>query len=106
MNILITGGGGFVGSHLADAEIKSGNKVVAVDITPPDKVKHLLNNPNFEYVKKSMLLQEVMGPLVKEADLIYHFGAIANVQTYCKEPLKVLEVNIMSLRLVLDLAKR
>lgn len=106
MNLLITGGGGFVGSHVAEAELKNKNKVVVIDIANDSKVKHLLNNPNFSYIRKSMLLNNVMEPLIKKIDLIYHFGAIANVQTYVKDPVRVLDVNINSTKLVLSLAKK
>ncbi len=106
MKILITGGGGFVGSHVAEAELKKGNKVVALDIADDSKVKHLLNNPNFSYVRKGILETDVLESLIKESDLIYHFAAIANVQTYVKDPVKVLDINIQGTNLVLSLSKK
>ena len=102
--IFITGGGGFVGSHLAESELKKGNQVVALDLANDEKVKHLLNNPDFEYISADMLNRELIEKYVKWADLIYHFGAIANVQIYCKDPVRVIETNIKSLQIVLELA--
>jgi UDP-glucose 4-epimerase len=104
MKIFITGCGGFVGSHLAEAELKNGNTVIGLDIASDDKVRHLYDFRNFKYEIGEILDEQVMDPLVKKSDLIYHFGAIANVQTYCADPLRVLEVNIQSTRLVLQLA--
>jgi len=106
MNILITGGGGFVGSHVAEAELKKKNKVVALDIADDSKVKHLLNDPNFSYVRKGILEADVLEPLIKESDMIYHFAAIANVQTYVKDPVKVLDINIQGIKIILSLAKK
>lgn len=106
MKIFITGCGGFVGSHLAEAELKNGNSVIGLDIANDEKVRHLYDYRNFKYKVGEMLDEELLEPLIKKSELIYHFGAIANVQTYCADPLKVLEVNIQSTRLVLKLAHK
>lgn len=106
MKIFITGCGGFVGSHLAEAELKNGNSVIGLDIANDEKVRHLYDYRNFKYKVGEMLDEQILEPLIKKSDLIYHFGAIANVQTYCADPFKVLEVNIQSTRLVLKLAHK
>lgn len=103
MNILITGGAGFVGSHTAEAELDRGNSVIAMDIAPLDKVSHLMDNKNFKYIQGDVLSKDFMEPLIKKSDIVYHFAAIANVQTYCEHPLKVLNVNIDSLKVVAEL---
>jgi len=104
LKILITGGGGFVGSHLAEAELKAGNDVVAIDTAEPDKVKHILGNKRFTYIQKSMLDMDLMEEEVKKCDLMYHFGAIANVQNYVKDPVEVLDVNIKSFQIAIELS--
>ena len=93
MKILITGGGGFVGSHLAEAELNAGNEVVAWDVSGPEKVAHLMNRPKMTYVRgdlKDPLLEE----MIKNADLVFHLAAIASVYVYCTNPKKVLETNV------------
>ncbi len=104
MKALITGCGGFVGNHLAEGELKKGNSVMGLDIASDDKVKHLYDYKGFDYKQGDILDEKLLTTLIKKSDLIYHFGAIANVQTYCYDPLKVLEVNIQSIRMVLALA--
>jgi UDP-glucose 4-epimerase len=104
LKILITGGGGFIGSHLAEAELKRGNKVIALDLASNGKVKHLLNNPDFKYIQGDMLDESVVEPLVKKVDLIYHFGAIADPVLYCDNPLKVLEVDLEGTQKLIKLA--
>lgn len=103
MKILITGCGGFVGSHLAEGELKKGNSVIGLDIANDEKVRHLYDYKDFKYKVGDILDEKLLRSLIIKSDLIYHFGAIANVQTYCADPLKVLEVNIQSTRLVLQL---
>lgn len=104
MRILITGGGGFVGSHVAEAELNNGNHVVSIDIAPSSKVSHLLKHKNFTYVQEGILNRELIESLIKNCDIIYHFAAIANVQTYVKNPLQVMNLNIDGLRLILEIA--
>lgn len=93
MKVLITGGGGFVGSHLCEAELKAKNQVIATDIVPPTKVAHLLDDRNFKYVRISIEDPKIES-LIKEVDLVYHFAAIASVFVYCSNPRKVLDVNV------------
>jgi|SRR3989338_2349607 len=102
MNVLVTGGAGFVGSHVVEAELANGNEVTSIDKAPPTKLKHLEGAKNFKHIMGDVLSKDLMIPLIKNADLIYHFAAIANVQTYVEDPLKVMEINIDGLKLVLD----
>jgi UDP-glucose 4-epimerase len=99
MRILITGCGGFVGSHLAEAELAAGHSVVGIDLDS-SKVEHLWNESRFRFIKESVLKESIMDELVCDADLIYHLAAIANVQTYCDDPVRVMDVNIQAVRVV------
>ena len=104
MNVLITGGAGFVGSYLAAAELKRGNKVVILDIAPPDKIKELLPDKNLKYVRGDFTDPKILEPLVKKCDLFYHFAAIADPKIYCEDPLKVLRVDLEGSQLAIKLA--
>lgn len=105
MKILITGGGGFIGSHLCEAELESGNEVVAFDVAPPDKIAHLLENSNFKYCR-SNLDAENLENWIRWSDLVYHLGAIASVYVYCTNPRKVLDVNVKGTIRVAELCFR
>lgn len=102
--VLITGGGGFVGSHLLEAELKLEHQVVVLDIAPPDKVRHLLDHENFRYVQGDILNQAVVEPLVQDADLVYHLAAIADPTIYVRDPLKVLNVDMEGFQAMIKLA--
>ena len=106
MKIFITGGGGFIGSYLAEAELKIGNQVTVLDIAPPDKVAKLMDNPDFKYIQDDMMKKEVMEKLISEHDLFYHFAAIADPQIYCKNPTKVLELDLEGSQMAIKLAHK
>ena len=63
MKVLITGGGGFIGSHLSEAHLQRGDEVWAIDTGMNLKVRHLLANPRFHYVKASVMDAEAMEAL-------------------------------------------
>lgn len=94
MKILITGGAGFIGSHLSDRFISEGHQVTALDSGGTLKVKHLLANPQFRMVKGSVLDSDLVDSLVYQADLVYHLAAVVGVEHYVEDPYKVLTVNI------------
>lgn len=104
MKILITGGGGFLGSHLADAFLARGDEVSILDIAPDAKVRHHRGNPRFHYVRDSVFNQEILEKLIASCDLIYHFAAIVGVKHYVSDPYQVLHVNINGTQAVLTLA--
>jgi UDP-glucose 4-epimerase len=106
MNVLITGGGGFIGSHLAEGHLKRGDQVWAVDTGMNLKVRHLLPNPKFHYVKASVLDEGAMEAFVIRADLVYHHAAVVGVEHYVDDPFNVLNVNILGTLNLLRLAHR
>jgi len=103
LHVLITGGAGFVGSHLAEAELKSGNKVTAIDIRISDKISHFKSEPRFQFIQADSRDENALQSLIESADLIYHLGAIASPYVYIINPLEVLNTNIDSLRAVAKL---
>ena len=106
MKVLITGGGGFIGSHLSDAHLERGDEVWAVDTGMNLKVRHLLPNARFHYVKASVLDAEAMEAFVIRSDLIYHHAAVVGVEHYVDDSFNVLNVNILGTLNLLRLAHR
>ncbi len=106
MNVLITGGAGFVGSHLCDAFIARGDHVTCLDTGSTKKVEHLLDHGGFRYVHDSVLNSEMVDTLVGKSDLVYHLGAVVGVEHYVADPYSVLNVNVNGTQEVLRAAYR
>ena len=104
MKVLITGGGGFVGSHLADAFIARGDEVFVLDNGSVAKVRHLMGRPGFHYVRDSIFDLEILEGLIAKADLVYHLAAVVGVEYYVGDPFEVLNVNVNGTQAVLKLA--
>jgi UDP-glucose 4-epimerase len=104
MKVLITGGAGFLGSHLADAHLARGDEVYVLDIAPDLKIRHQIDRPRFHYVHDSVLSPRVLEELIDSAELIYHLAAVVGVEHYVGDPYHVLHVNINGTQSVLKLA--
>lgn len=104
MKVLITGGAGFLGSHLTDALLAQGDDVTILDIASDLKVRHHLGNPRFRYVRDSVLNREILEGIVSWCDLIYHFAAVVGVEHYVGDPYQVLNVNVNGTQTVLNVA--
>jgi len=104
LKILITGGAGFLGSHLTDAFLARGDEVTILDVVGDLKVRHNLGNPRFHYVRDSVLNTEILDGLILRCDLIYHLAAVVGVEHYVGDPYQVLNVNINGTQAVLKLA--
>eukprot|EP01135_Chromosphaera_perkinsii_P012232 Nk52_evm3s2622 gene=Nk52_evmTU3s2622 len=102
--ILVTGGAGFVGSHLVDVLMKQGHEVIVVDnfFTGRKKnVEHWIGHPNFE-----LRNHDVIKPVLIEVDQIYHLACPASPVHYQYNPIKTIKVNVMGTLNMLGLAKR
>ena len=104
MKLLITGGAGFLGSHLSDAFLARGDEVTILDIIGDLKVRHHLDNPRFRYVRDSVLNADILDGLVARSDLVYHLAAVVGVEHYVGDPYEVLNVNINGTQRVLKAA--
>ena len=104
MKVLITGGGGFVGSHLADAFLARGDEVFILDTGSVAKTRHLIGNPGFHYVRDSIFDLEILEGLIAKADLVYHLAAVVGVEHYVGDPYEVLNVNVNGTQTLLKLA--
>ncbi|MBI1735054.1 MAG: NAD-dependent epimerase/dehydratase family protein [Candidatus Rokubacteria bacterium] len=106
MNVLITGGAGFLGSHLADAWLDRGDHVTVLDLAPDLKVRHLKGHERFRTIRESVLNRDILDGLVRWADLVYHLAAVVGVEHYVGDPYQVLSVNINGTHDVLAAAFR
>ncbi len=102
--ILVTGGAGFLGSHLCDRLVEQGHHVLCVDnyFTGSKKnIEHLLNNPNFEVMR-----QDVCFPLYVEVDEIYNLACPASPYYYQWDPIQTMKTSVLGAYNLLGLAKR
>ncbi len=104
MKVLITGGGGFLGSHLADAFIASGDEVYTLDHGPTTKVQHLVGEPRFHYIRDSIFNLDILEGLIAQVDLVYHLAAVVGVEHYVGDPHHVLNVNVNGTQNTLKIA--
>ncbi|MBP7690046.1 MAG: GDP-mannose 4,6-dehydratase [Thermoflexales bacterium] len=106
---LITGGAGFIGSHLAEALLAAGQHVVAIDNLSTGRlsnIAHLLDRPEFQFVNETILNEGVMDRLVSECDIIYHLAAAVGVELIIQDPVHTIETNLLGSETVLRLARR
>ncbi|XP_052113082.1 UDP-glucuronic acid decarboxylase 1 isoform X2 [Arachis duranensis] len=104
LRVVVTGGAGFVGSHLVDKLIGRGNEVIVVDnffTGRKDNLVHLLGNPRFELIR-----HDVVEPILLEVDQIYHLACPASPVHYKYNPVKTIISNVMGTLNMLGLAKR
>ena len=106
MKILITGGAGFLGSHLSETWLGRGDEVTVLDLAPDLKIRHLRANPRFRVVRESVLERDILEGLVDWADVVYHLAAVVGVEHYVGDPYQVLTVNINGTQAVLTAAFR
>ncbi len=109
MQVLITGGAGFIGSHLAEAMLERGRCVTAVDNLSTGSlrnIEHLNGNKNFRFVYETVMNETVMDRLVSECDIIFHLAAAVGVQLIVKDPVWTLETNLQGTEMVLKMARR
>ena len=109
MKALITGGAGFVGSHLSEALLERGASVHVVDNLSTgaiDNIAHLKANPRFGYTIDSVLNEPVLAELVDRADVIFHLAAAVGVRLIVESPVNTIETNVHGTEMVLKLANK
>jgi len=109
MRILITGGAGFIGSHLAEVLLKAGNQVTIVDDLSTgrmDNFTQLRQHPNFHFAIETIMNETVMDRLVSECDHIYHLASAVGVELIVNNPVEVIERCILGTDMVLRIANR
>ena len=109
MKALITGGAGFIGSHLADCLLARGHQVVLLDDLSTgrlDNIEHLGDNPDAEFVLGSILDADLVDHEVSRADVVYHLAAAVGVQLIVEKPLESLITNIRGTETVIENAHK
>ena len=107
MHYLITGGAGFIGSHLSDALLARGDSVTIIDDLSTGSMRniaHLTGHPGFSYRIGTMLNPPLLAELVDDADAIYHLAAAVGVKLIVESPVRTIETNVRCTELVLELA--
>ena len=109
MRALITGGAGFIGSHLAEALLGHGHRVLVIDDLSTGRfsnIEHLASRPDFDFALETITNETVMDRLVSECDVIFHLAAAVGVQLVVSHPVHVIETNVFGSGMVLRLATR
>lgn len=104
MKVLITGGAGFLGSHLADMLLARGHEVYVLDTAKDFKIRHNLDNKKFHYVYDSIMNTQILESLIFKCDIVYHLAAVVGVEHYVADPYHVLNVNINGTQNILKIA--
>ena len=109
MRVLITGGAGFIGSHLSDAYLGRGDEVFIVDDLSTGSfgnIEHLKDHPRFHYRIDSVHNRPVTAELVDQCDVIFHLAAAVGVKLIVESPVRTIETNVHGTEVVLSLASK
>lgn len=109
MKILITGGAGFVGSHLSDRFINEGHEVTVIDDLSTGRyqnVEHLEGNKNFRLIIDTVLNQELMEGLIRDTDRVFHMASAVGVRLIMEHPVKTIETIFRGTDVVLGFCSR
>jgi UDP-glucose 4-epimerase len=109
MRALVTGGAGFIGSHLTERMLKDGNKVAVIDNLSTGSLENMdsfKNHAGFEFVEGDIRNTELMEPLVERSDVIFHLAAAVGVRLIAEDPVHTIETNIGGTEIVLNIANK
>lgn len=109
MKVLITGGAGFVGSHLSDAYLERGDKVTIIDDLSTgsiDNIAHLKSHPRFEYVIDTVHNARVTAELIDACEVVIHLAAAVGVKLIVESPVRTIETNVRGTEVVLEHANK
>jgi UDP-glucose 4-epimerase len=107
MNILITGGAGFIGSHLTDYLLSEGHHVAAIDDLSTGSVENIRcakTDTHFAYHLDTILNRRLTAELIDDADIVFHLAAVVGVRNIVGSPIRTIETNVLAAALVLELA--
>jgi UDP-glucose 4-epimerase len=109
LRVLITGGAGFIGSHLSDAYLKRGDEVFIIDDLSTgsfENIRHLKDHPRFHYTIENVHNQPVTAELVDQCEVIFHLAAAVGVKLIVESPVRTIETNVHGTEVVLSLANK
>jgi len=109
MNYFITGGAGFIGSHLAEKLLSNGEIVSIIDDLSTgsiENIEHLKSNVNFEYKIDSIMNEQLLAELIDKSDVVFHLAAAVGVKLIVESPVRTIETNIQGTELVLKMASK
>src|SRR5262245_29292920 len=109
MKALITGGAGFLGSHLAEALLARGDEVCVLDNLSTgsiENIEHLKGNPQFRYAIDSVMNEPVVAELIDRVDVVFHLAAAVGVRLIVESPVNTIETNVHGTEMVLKLANK
>src|SRR6188768_2718599 len=109
MRVLITGGAGFVGSHLAEALLERGDTVAVIDDLSTgsmDNIAHLKSNPRFRYTIDTVANEPVLAEMIDQCDTVVHLAAAVGVKLIVEEPVRTIETNVHGTEVVLKIANK
>ena len=109
MKALITGGAGFIGSHLAERLLADGDEVSVIDNLSTGSLRNIegfRNNPKFDFVEGDICNADLMEPLVERSEVVFHLAAAVGVRLIAEEPVHTIETNIGGTEVVLGIANK
>jgi len=109
LRVLITGGAGFIGSHLSDAYVERGDEVYVIDDLSTgsfENIAHLKKHPRFRYTIDSVHNQPVVAELIDQCDVVFHLAAAVGVKLIVESPVRTIETNVRGTEVVLAQANK
>ncbi len=109
MKVLITGGTGFIGSHLSEYLLEQNHQVFVIDDLSTgaiENILHLKSNPNFHYTIDTIMNVPVTAELVDRCDVVFHLAAAVGVKLIVESPVRTIETNIKGTEIILELADK
>ena len=109
MRVLITGGAGFVGSHLAEALLERGDSVAVIDDLSTgsiDNIAHLKSHPHFRYTIDTVTNEPLLAEMIDQCDTVVHLAAAVGVKLIVEEPVRTIETNVHGTEVVLKIANK
>lgn len=109
MRVLITGGAGFIGSHLSDAYIQRGDEVFILDDLSTgsfENIRHLKNHRRFHYAIESVFNRAAVAEMIDQCDVVFHLAAAVGVKLIVESPVRTIENNVHGTEVVLQQANK